>query len=130
MPLNLPDNKSVQYFISAIDDHGLDGASLLSGQTVAVASADPATVVLTPDATPKNAPDGTPSIASGVASSANPVGSPNKPIALTSHISNADGSPGTTDGTSTGTLIPDATDTITIVPGSVKTEGILFGVPA
>lgn len=130
MPLTMPDNKTVDYFISAVDDHGLDGASLLTGQTVAVTSADPATVVLTPDATPRPAPDGSASIASGKAASANPVGAPNSPIAITSHVSNSDGSAGTDDGTSAGNVIADATDTITIAPGTVKTIGELFGVPA
>ncbi len=126
MPLNLPDNKSVDVFISAVDDHGLDGASLAPGQTVAVTSADPASVVYVADATPRNAPDGTPSIASGKASAANPVAS-RSPITITSHISNADGTPGTDP---TGAVIPDATDTIAVTAGLAKTEGILFGVPA
>lgn len=125
--LTMPDNQSVDYFISAKDDHGLSGASLLAGQTVSVTSADPATVVLTADATPRNAPDGTVSIASGKAASANPVAQPNVPITITSHISNGDGTPGTA---ADGTTIADASDTITIAPGTVETIGELFGVPA
>lgn len=125
--LTMPDNKSVDYFISAKDDHGLSGASLLAGQTVSVTSADPATVVLTADVSPRTAPDGTVSIASGKAASANPVGAPNTPINITSHISNADGTPGTD---ANGAAIADAVDSITIVPGSVSTIGELFGVPA
>jgi len=126
MAVRLPDNDKVDYFISAVDDHGLDGASLRTGQTVQVSSADPKTVVLVPDTTPRNAPDGSPSIASGVCSVANPVGAPNVPIVITSHISEADGTPGK-DGQ--GNVIPDATDTITVVPGLVAKTGVLFDVP-
>ena len=127
MPLTLPDNQAVAYYISAVDDHGLDGATLGSGQTDTVTSSDPATVVLTPDATPKPAPDGSASIASGMASPASPVAAPNKPITITSHIANADGTPGTDDN---GNVINDATDTVTIAPGQAKSAGVLFGVPA
>jgi hypothetical protein len=121
MPLKMPDNLSVDYFVSGTDDHGLKSDQLVAGQTVAVTSADPTTVVLTPDTTLRPAPDGSPSIASGKAASANPPANPLKPIAITSHISNADGS---------DSGIPDAADTIEIDPSLVKTEGILFGVPA
>ncbi len=130
MPLTMPDNKTVDYFVSAKDDHGLSGASLVTGQTVAVSSADPATVVLTADTTVRNAPDGSVCIASGKAASANPVAQPNVAINITSHISNADGTAGTVDGTPTGAPIADAVDSITIAPGSVATIGELFGVPA
>jgi hypothetical protein len=126
MPLNLPDNMSVDVFISAVDDHNLDGAALGTGQTVAVVSADPASVVYTADATARPAPDGSASIASGKAAAANPVAS-RSAIAITSTILNADGTPGTNPA---GTAIPVASDTITVQAGLASAEGVLFGVPA
>ena len=127
MPLQLPDNKTFDYFISAIDDHGLDGAALAAGQTDTVSSSDP-NIVLTPDAvgSERPAPDGTASIASGKGATANPV-TVRTPITITSHIANADGTPGTDPA---GAPIPDASDTVTIVAGLANTQGVLFGVPA
>jgi hypothetical protein len=125
MPLQLPDNKSFAYYISAVDDHGLDGATLAAGQTDAVTSSDP-NIVLTPDASPLPAPDGTTSCASGKGTTANPVTN-RGPITITSHIANADGTPGTNPA---GAPIPDASDTVTIVAGLANTQGVLFGVPA
>lgn len=121
MPLKLPSNLSVDYFIDAIDSHGLKGAELPPGLTVSVTSADPNTVVLTADATPRTAPDGSLSIASGKAAAAATVAQPLTPILITSHIANADGSP---------SGVPDATDTIEVDPGLAVAEGILFGTPA
>ncbi len=120
MPLNIPDNDKFDIFISAIDDHGLDGATLAPGQTDAVTASDP-TIIITPDGGGfRPAPDGTPSIFSGVGSVANPVTN-RGPITITSHISNADGS---------DSGIPDASDTVTVVGGLAVSQGILFGVPA
>jgi hypothetical protein len=127
MPLKLPDNKSVDYFISGVDDHKMDGAVLGAGQTCTVTSSDPLTVALTPDATPRNAPDGSVSIASGKAAAVNPVGNPNVAVSITSHIAEADGTPGKDVD---GSVIADAVDTITVVPGALRTTGVLFGVPA
>jgi hypothetical protein len=128
MPLNLPDTDTVSYFISAVDDLGLKGATLASGQSCTVVSSDPATVVLAADATPRPAPDGTPSVASGVASPASPIAAPNTPITITAAIIvTATGAAGVDD---KGNPIVPATDTITVVPGLAHAEGILFGVPA
>ena len=126
MPLNLPDSKTVDVFISAVDDHGLDGAALAPGQTCQVTSADPSVVYTSDGVTPRNAPDGTSCIESGKAAAAASITNRGA-ITLTSHIANADGSAGTAPD---GSAIPDATDTITVVAGLARAEGILFGVPA
>ena len=125
MPLQLPDNQGFDYFISAVDDHGLDGAALAAGQTDTVSSSDP-NIVLVADTTLRPAPDGTASIASGKGSTANPVTN-RAAITITSHIANADGTPGTNPA---GVAIPDASDTVSIVAGLAATQGMLFGVPA
>jgi len=121
----MPDNDSVDYFISATDDHGLDGASLAPGQTDVVSVAD-TNLIVTPDATPRPAPDGTSSIASGKVTTAKTITN-RSPITITSSIKNADGSAGTDPH---GTLIPDATDTIQVQAGLASSQGVLFGVPA
>jgi hypothetical protein len=125
MPLQLPDNQTFDYFISAVDDHGLDGATLAAGQTDTVSSSDP-NIVLVADTTLRPAPDGTASVASGKGSTANPVTN-RAAITITSHIANADGTPGTNPA---GAAIPDASDTVSIVAGLAATQGMLFGVPA
>ena len=123
MPLTLPDNQSDTYSIIGKDAQGLLGVTLAPGQTVTVVSSDPATVVLTPDATPlpvpagETAPAGTPTIASGVVASATPPAQPNVTISVTATVLNADGSTAAT-----------ATDTVTIVPGALASIGELFGV--
>src|ERR1035437_434794 len=119
MPLQLPDNKSFDYFISAVDDHGLDGASLADGQTDTVSSSDP-NIVLTADTTLRPAPDGTASIASGKGSTANPVTN-RAAITLTSKITNANGTPGTDPD---GAVFPDASDTVSIVAGLARSQGM------
>jgi len=121
MPLNLSSDMSDDFFVSAQDNHGISGASLPTGAVVTVSSGDPNSVVITQDATPRNAPDGSASIASGKVAAAPSVAQPGVAITITSHIANADGS---------ASSIPDATDTVTIVAGTAVKEGILFGTPA
>ena len=122
MPLQLPDTQSDTYSIIGTDALGVLGASLGAGQTVTVVSSDPATVLLTPDASPlpvpagETAPAGTPTIASGVVASAQPPVQPNVPISVTATVLNAD-----------GTTAATVTDTVTIIPGALASVGELFG---
>lgn len=127
MPLSMNEVQTVDYFIDAKDDLGFFTANLGKGQTISVTSADPATVVLTPDTTVRKAPDGTVCIASGKAAAVNPPAQPGVAINITAHVSNADGTPGTDD---KGNVIADAVDTITINAGQAAVLGELFGVPA
>lgn len=117
MPLTLPDDESAPYYIFGVDAKGVKGASLPAGASIASpVSADPNTVILTPDTTPQPAPDGTPTLASGTVSSPATVAQPNVAINITAQVTNADGSAGAS-----------LTDTVTIVPGADATLGDLFG---
>lgn len=120
MPLKLSSDQTDDFFVVAEDAHGIEGANVPAGSVVTVTSADPNSVVITQDATPRNAPDGSVSIASGKVAPAATVAQPNVAINVTSHIANADGS---------ASSIPDAVDTVTIVPGVAVKEGVLFGTP-
>jgi len=138
MPLKLGLKQSDDFFIVGFDDSGAPGALLQTGQTCAVSSGDPNTVAISQDATPRVTtadftapngvvvPAGTQSIASGKVS-AGPTPVENTPITITAHNANADGSPVLDD---SGDPIPDLTDTVTINPSLLKSEGILFGTPA
>jgi hypothetical protein len=120
MPLNMPDNLTDDYFIVGSDALGVDGAVLATGQTISVVSSDPATVIITPDATPRaNPTDGSACVASGKVSSAQPPAKPNTAVNVTASIANADASAG-----------PSITDTVTITPGALASVGELFGTPA
>jgi hypothetical protein len=137
--LKMNATKTDDYFIVGLDDSGKPGIGLQAGQTCSVVSADPATVVITPDATPRATtadftlpdgtlvPAGTQAIASGKVAAANPVAQPNVPINVAAHLANADGTPVLDD---TNVAVPDQVDTVTIVPNLLKSEGILFGTPA
>lgn len=130
MPVKLGTGFSDDYFIVGLDDDGKAGLALLPGQVVTVTSADPATVVVTPDATPRatvgaaGAPDGTASLASGkVAAAASPA-QVGMAINVTASIKNADGSAVLDD---TGAAVADQVDTVTIQPHLLKAIGELFG---
>jgi hypothetical protein len=131
MSLQLPDNDSAPYFIFGKDTAGLIGAQLAPGATIKVTSSDPNTVILTQDATASGAPAGlvdpatgkpipvgTPALASGQCSSAQPPANPNNPISVSWAVTNADGSAGPTD-----------TDTVEVVPGLAASIGDVFGTP-
>lgn len=136
--LKMNATKSDDYFMVGLDDSEKP-IGLQPGQTCVVTSADPATVIITPDATPRATlvdmtlpdgtlvPAGTQALASGKVKAASPVAQPNVPINITAHLANADGTPVLDD---TGTEVPDVTDTVTIVPNLLKSEGMLFGTPA
>ena len=104
--------------------------ALLPGQVVTVTSADPATVVITADATARatvgaaGATDGTATLASGKVAAASAPAQPGVPINVTASIKNADGSPVLDD---TGAAIADQVDTVTIQPNLLKAIGELFG---
>lgn len=112
MPLKLYDHMSHDYFISAKRNHLVLG-ELGEGQTCTVFSADPRTVQVSPDTTPRKGPDGSVSIASGKVSIASPAASPNIAIVVTSRILEGN-RPHARDGN--GVAIPDCTDTVMFVP--------------
>jgi hypothetical protein len=131
------------YFVVGRNDDGSPGAQLQPGQTATVTRADPATVVVTPDGTARvtsadfafadgtAVPAGTQSIASGKVSAATSPAQPGVAIVVTSHLANADGTPVMDDETPP-VAVPDVTDTVTVQvsPKLLRSEGILFGVPA
>lgn len=120
MPLVFNGKTPDAYYIIGSDTLDTDGDALAAGQTLTVTSADPATVVVTPDATPKPNPvDGSPCVGSGTVSGAATPAQPNVPIAITAQVVNAD-----------GTNAESATDTVTISPSTATAIGILFGTPA
>jgi hypothetical protein len=102
------------------------GALLGPGQTIGVVSADPLTVILTPDPSPvavraadasASVPAGTPTMLSGVVSSPASPAQLGVPITCTLTVLNADGS-------TAETLV----DTVTISPDAATAIGDLFGV--
>jgi hypothetical protein len=117
MPAN---TKNEKYYIIGTDASGLTGAPLASGQTITVVSADPNTVVFTPDASAAVDNESVQSVASGgVAVGPTPV--LNSAITVTATVLNSDGS-----------TAESLTDTVTItpaVPGVAVSIGDLFEVP-
>jgi hypothetical protein len=137
--LKMPVGKTDDFFIVGFDDDGKPGIGLQAGQTCTVSSADPATVVITQDVTPRPTtvdlvaangtpvPAGTATLASGKVTSPADAVQLKTPIIVTSHLANADGSPVLDD---TDAPVADVTDTVEIDPNLLKSEGILFGKPA
>jgi hypothetical protein len=124
MPLILPVGDQDTFYI--LGTAPFLGALLGPGQTISVVSDDPATVLLTPDASPKpvsaadatsDVPAGTPSILSGVVSSPAAPAKPNVAIPVTATVLNADGSTAET-----------LSDTVTVSPQAATAIGDLFGV--
>lgn len=122
MPLILPLGDQDTY--SIVGTAPFLGALLAAGQTLNVISADPATVVITPDATAQptpagtaGAPVGTPAIGSGTVTAASSPAQPNVAIAITATVVNPDGSAAET-----------ISDTVTVSPGAATAIGELFGV--
>jgi hypothetical protein len=138
MPLSMGVGLTDDYFVVGQTDSGAPGVQLLAGQVALVTSADPATVVITPDTTVRATtvpftladgtavPAGTACLASGKVGSPAVPAQPSVPITITVHLANTDGSPILDD---TGAAIADLTDTVTIVPGLLKKDGVLFGTP-
>lgn len=130
MPLIIPDNDTDKYFIVGVDDDGLPGAVLDPADSIsAPLSADPATVVLTPDPTPLvtdadfvlasgvKVPKGTQTIGSGTISVPKPPAQPNVAIGASYFL------------TIGGAVQPTVSDTITVQPGKATSSGILFDQP-
>ena len=101
------------------------GALLGPGQTITVVSADPATVILTPDTPPKpvqaadattTVPAGTPTIWSAVVSGPAIPAQPNVPIIVTATVINSDGS-----------TAESLTDTVEMSATAATAIGDLFG---
>ena len=124
MPLILPVGDTDNFYIFGTAP--FLGALLGPGQTASVVSADPNTVILTPDATPfpvraadasASVPSGTPTILSGVVSTPATPAQPNVAINCTLTVLNADGSTAET-----------LTDTVTVSPEAATAIGDLFGV--
>ena len=122
MPLSLPANtQNEKYYIIGTDANGLTGAQLASGQSVTVVSADPNTVVITPDATPAVDNEGVQSVASGTVAPAASPAQLNVAINVTATVLNSDSS-----------IAETAVDTVTVtpaVPGVAVSIGELFEVP-
>jgi hypothetical protein len=123
MPLTLPVGDSDNFYLFGTAP--TMGALLGPGQTISVVSADPATVILTPDATPvpvraadasPTVPAGTPTMLSGVVSSPASPAQPNVAITCTATVLNADGS-----------TAESLTDTVTVSPSAATALGVLFG---
>ena len=140
MPLKMPVGQTDKYFIVGVSKLKKVGIALLRDQQVIVTSADPATVVITPDAVAgvtdadytlldgTAVPAGTATQQSGVVSSPAAPAQLNVPINVTLHLQNADGSPVLNN---EGQPIADVVDTVTIVPVAdlLESEGELFGTP-
>jgi hypothetical protein len=137
MPLKMNGTQSDDIFVVGLgDDNKPD--NLQPGQTSTISSADPATWVVTQDATPRptdkdyTLPDGT-LIPAGTATLASakiqaaPGATNTSPVNITNHLANADGTPVLDD---TGAAIEDDVDTATLAPNLVKKVGMIFGTPA
>ena len=122
MPLSLPANtQNEKYYIIGTDANGITGAQLASGQTITVVSADPNTVVVTPDATAAVDNEGVQSVASGTVVPAATPAQLNVAINVTATVLNSD-----------GTTAETAVDTVTVTPavlGVAVSIGELFEEP-
>jgi hypothetical protein len=139
MPLRIGTAQVDDWFAIGRADDGTPGVPLLDTQVATATSADPLTVIIGKDAITRNTqvagtladgtvvPPGTVTQASGKVSAAKPPAQVNVPINVTLHLANTDGTPVLDD---TGAPIADVVDTVTVVPGLVKSEGMLFGAPA
>jgi hypothetical protein len=138
MPLSMTATQTDNYYIVDLDDNNKPIA-LASGQVQTVISSDPASVVITPDATPQPTdedftladgtliPKGTVGTGSGKVSFG-PSAKVGVAVTVTEHLANSDGTP-VKD--SAGNVIADDTDTVTMLPptASVKKVGMLFAKP-
>jgi hypothetical protein len=137
MPLRMSATQTDKVFIVGLDDNNNPGVVLLPGQVVTVTPGD-TTVIVKADASPLPTdadykladgtliPKGTATQFSGTISFAS-TAAPNAAVTVTESIKNADGTPVKDD---TGAVIADLVDTVTMVPGLLKKEGELFGIPA
>jgi hypothetical protein len=123
MPLTLPVGDQDNYYLYGTAP--TLGALLGPGQSLQVTSADPNTVVITPDPTPipvrsadatSSVPAGTPTIQSGIVSSPTSPAQLGVPITIIATVLNSDGSTAET-----------LTDTVTVSPTAATAIGDLFG---
>lgn len=121
MSLTLPVGQTDKYYLTLQDAAGDYLTALDPGETVAVVSADPTTILIVPDATPVQDPDqGAPAtVASGSISIPIPPAAPNTPITVTATFTLSDGT--TVDAT--------VSDTVTASNAGGRKAGILFGTP-
>lgn len=138
MPLQLVAGNTDTYSIVGEFLSKKVGAPLPAGATATLTSADPLTVILTPDPSPlptpedftlpdgTDVPGGTATQASGVVSTPVSPAQIGVPITVTLHLANADGSPVLNV---QGAPIADTTDTVTVVAATdgLENEGVLFG---
>jgi hypothetical protein len=128
--LQLPSGGSDRFFILGKDANGNVGAQLAQGASIAVTSADPATVTVALDPTPQPTdqagtlpdgtavPAGTPTVASGTVAAVNPPAQPGASINITAQVTNADGTPGASQ-----------VGTVAVVAGIATSIGELFDTP-
>lgn len=135
MPLKIGTGKTDKAFVIGFGDDDKPGIALLPGQIATITSADPATASFSQDSPslPTDAdqtdsdgvdiPAGTASLASGTVNGLASPAQPNVPINFTCTITNADGSPVLDDA---GNPIAPLVDSVTVVPGLLKSVGYLF----
>lgn len=117
MPAALNVGQKVTFFITGTDANQVRTSQLASGASLKVSVDNSAVASIAQDATPQPAPDGGPSIASGVLT-ATGAGSAN----ISAAVMNAD-----------GTVGPQATDVVVVsaaAPGPATAITIVFGSPA
>jgi len=123
MPLTLPQGQTDNFYLYGTAP--FLGALLGPGQTISAVSADPLTVILTPDPTAvpvrtgdasATVPAGTPTVLSGVVSSPASPAQLNTLIVCTATVLNADGS-----------TAESLTDTVEISTTAATAIGDLFG---
>ena len=116
MALSLPVGQTDKYYINALDANGDPGATLAAGQVIAVVASDPASVVLTPDATPGIDPKTNIQSAASGSVADGPTAVLNTAVIVTATLTAADGV----------TVLDTETDTVTPLVGTAAKIGILF----
>jgi hypothetical protein len=117
MPVTMKVGQKVPFYVIGVDANGVRTATLGTGQNIRATGSSQ--ISITPDASPANAPDGGPSLASGVITALS-AGS----ASIEADLVNADGS-----------IAASATDVISIsavvpVPGPATALSLAFGTPA
>lgn len=111
-PFVLTDNQQVTYGLSA-EDAKLNPAQLAAGATLAVTSADPASVAVVPDATPAAGTVASGLLVAGAKLTAS--------VQISAAVTNADGSAGPT-GTQAIAVVADAASTIAFTLGTATAQ--------
>jgi hypothetical protein len=116
MPVTLKVGQKVPFFVIGTDTNGQRTGSVGAGQSIKVSTGSTA-VSISPDPSPATAPDGGPSLASGVIT-ADFAGT----AILEADLLNSD-----------GTIAAKATDSVTVAaaaPGPATAVTLAFGAPA